>query len=343
VFTVSRTDNAQHEFAHDERSFRRKIPYPLISTNLKGVYASPAPPDDFDPNKAEAAELVKKGMIWRRPAATDNPAVVKAWQKAFSRKWLAKDRIVPQLEPQIGKTHLLKKPLKAVTEQNFVNSAWAGAGTRGGSWNGNIGFWLIPTVSKPLEAQGLEGGWNSSSWVGIDGFDIGIVSNDVLQGGIQQKVNASGQASYVAWFEWFAPQQPGSPPYIFQTNIANFPVSPGQDIYCVIEYMGNSAGQVSLANETTGQHFSMTLAPPPGATFKGNSIEWIMEAPDGGEPESSLPKFTPVTFTDAIGCGAGNVYGNPQNGDTCNIENTAGKVLTSVTVGNYTTTINFVG
>jgi hypothetical protein len=107
--------------------------------------------------------------------------------------------------------------------------------------------------------------------------------------------------------------------------------------------MGNSAGQVSLANETTGQHFSMTLAPPPGATFKGNSIEWIMEAPDGGEPESSLPKFTPVTFTDAIGCGAGNVYGNPQNGDTCNIENAAGKVLTSVTVGNYTATINFVG
>ena len=116
-----------------------------------------------------------------------------------------------------------------MTEQNFVNSAWAGAGTRGGSWNGNIGFWLIPSVSKPPEPQGLEGGWNSSSWVGIDGFDIGLVSNDVLQAGIQQKVTANGQASYVAWFEWFAPQQPGSPPYIFQTNIANFPLSPGQD------------------------------------------------------------------------------------------------------------------
>ena len=104
----------------------------------------------------------------------------------------------------------------------------------------------------------------------------------------------------------------------------------------------NTAGYIFFANETTGQNFSITLAPPPGATFQGNTIEWIMEAPDGGEPISSLPSFTPVTFTSAIGCGPG-VYGNPLNGDTANVETTGGKVLTSVSVGNYTVTIDFIG
>ena len=332
-------------FILDEQAFRAKLAYPLLNTNLQGAFASPAPPDTFDPNTASAAELVKQGLLWRRPTATDAPALQNAWKRVFSRKWLAKDRIVPQLETQTGRTHNLREPLTQVKDQNFINGAWAGAGTRGGgTWTGIIGYWIIPTVSKPSEPQGLEGGWNSSSWLGIDGFDIGIVSNDVLQAGIEQKVSASGQASYVAWFEWFAPQQAGSPGYIFQTNINNFPVSPGQQVYCSVQYVNsNTAGSIYFANEATGQHFSITLAPPPGATFKGNSIEWIMEAPDGGEPESSLPKFTPVTFTSAIGCNASGGTGNPQTGDTANVENSSGKVLTSVTTGSDTVTINFIG
>ena len=185
-------------FILDEQGFLKKIPYPLVSTGLKGAYASPAPADDFDPNKASAADLVKNGLLWRRPAPTDNPALVAAWNKVFSRKWLAKDRIIPVLEPQVGKTHVLKKPLKQVSDQNFVNGAWSGGGIRGGGpWTGNIGFWDIPTVSKPSEPQGTEpgGGWKSSSWVGIDGFDVGIVSDDVLQAGVEQYVAPGGQAS----------------------------------------------------------------------------------------------------------------------------------------------------
>jgi Peptidase A4 family len=331
-------------FVFDEEALRRKIPYSLVSTNLTGAYATPAPADGFDPNKASAAELVKNGLLWRRPAPTDNPALVRAWQQVFSRTWLAKDRIVPQLETQTGKTHALKKPLTQVTDQNFVNGAWSGAGIRGGKWTGVIGFWDIPTVSKPSEPQGEIGGWDSSSWIGLDGFNIGIVSNDVLQAGVQQVVSASGQASYVAWFEWFAPAQAGSPGYIDQTNILNFQVKPGQQVYCSVQYVNNgTAGYIYFANEATGQHFSITLAPPPGATFAGNSIEWIMEAPDGGEPITALPKFTPVQFTTAVGCDAAGAVGNPQNGDTANIETASGQLLTKVAVGNETVTIDFIG
>jgi Peptidase A4 family len=340
---MSSTATVPSSLGHDIRPFWRKIPYALVATNLQGVYAGPTPPSDLDPSTATVSELVKSGLLWRRPSANDDPALRRAWQKVFSRKWLAENRIVPELHPQIGKTHGLKVPMIKVTDTNFVNSAWAGAGTRGGDWTGVIGFWKIPAVTKPAEPQGYRGGWTSSSWIGIDGFDIGIVSNDVLQAGIEQAVSASGVASYVAWFEWYAPAQAGSPPYIYQTNIANFPVCAGQEVYCSVQYIGNTAGYIYFANQSTGQHFSITLAPPPGATFDGNSIEWIMEAPDGGEPITALPKFTPVAFTSAIGCGVSGALGNPQNGDTANIEDASGKVLTAVRVGNYSATVDFIG
>jgi hypothetical protein len=328
---------------HREQAFRSRIQYSLVPTNLRGVYASPAPSDDLNPNKVSASELVKSGLLWRRPSPTDTAALRHAWKKVFSRKWLAKDRIVPELHPQFRRTHALKNPMKKVAGTNFVNSAWAGAVTPGGSWTGIIGFWKIPTVTKPSEPQDYAGGWTSSSWIGIDGFDTGIVSDDVLQAGIEQYVSPYGVASYGAWFEWYAPARAGSPPYIYQTNITNFPVSAGQEIYCSVQHIGNSAGHIYFANESTRQHFSLTLAPPPGAMFEGNSIEWIMEAPDGGEPITALPKFTPVAFTSAIGFGVSGVLGNPRNGDTANIEDASGKILTSVEVGNYAATVDFIG
>jgi hypothetical protein len=337
---MSSTGTSQSGFAHDEQAFRAKIPYSLVPTNLQGAYASPAASVDFDPNKASAAELIKSGLLWRRPAATDDPALLKAWQQVFARKWLAKDRIIPELHPQLRRTHALKKPLTKVADSSYLGNAWAGAGTVGGAWTGIIGFWNIPFVSMPTEPQGLDGGWTSSSWIGIDGF---FLSNDVLQAGIEQHVSPFGIPTYVAWFEWFAPADPWSPPYIYQVNITNFPVSQGQQVYCSVQYVNNkTAGYIYFANEATGQHFSITLVPPPGATFTGNSIEWIMEAPNGGEPKTALPRFTPVTFTSAIGCGPAR-YGNPQNGDTTNIQDASGKILTAVKVGNYTATIDFIG
>jgi Peptidase A4 family len=337
------TASVSSAFVHDEKVFRAKIPYPLVATNLQGAYACSAPSSELDPNKASACDLVKNGLLWRRPSATDVPALQQAWRKVFSRKWRAENRIPPVLHPQLRRTHALKEPLKRVAAASLVNRAWAGAGTRGGSWTGVIGFWKIPTVAKPSEPESFAGGWTSSSWIGIDGFDLGITSNDMLLAGVEQHVSPSGVTSHVAWFEWYAPAQAGSPPYIYQTNIANFPVSPGQEIYCSVQYIGNIAGYIYFANEATGQHFSITLAPPAGATFSGNTAEWIVEVPDKGEHFTTLPRFTPVAFTSAIACGSSGALGNPQMGDTANIEDASGEVLTSVAVGNCSATIDFVG
>ena len=317
-----------------------------MPTNLKGAYVTLGPPDSFDPNTASQTDLIKYGLMWRKPTASDPPGLRAAWSRFFARKWLSRDRIVPELHPQLGVTH--NRRGRALTQQadaTYTGEVWSGAGTKTGKWTTVIGYWNIPTVSQPPEPQGTEGGWNSSSWLGLDGF---FYSNDVLQAGIQQKVvwfAPLGLALpvYVAWYEWFAPPQANSPSYIYQTNIANFSVLPGDQVYCSVQYNGTTSGIISFANERTGQHFSITLAPPPGANFDGQSCEWIMEAPDGGEPTSSLPRFTPVTFTSAVACGPNNTSTNPQTGDILNIETASGKILTSTTVGSDTVTVTFVG
>jgi hypothetical protein len=624
----------------NHKAFRRQPPFDLIRTGLDGVYATAAPPAEFDPNEANAGQLAQYGIMLKRPDEESDPHARAAWQRAFTRRWEAEKRIVPVLRPQRGKTHV-RKPVSH-TEAAYTSNNWSG-GTMQGQWRSCIGFWKVPTVSKPSEAQGREGGWNSSSWIGLDGA---YGSNDVLQAGVEQRVDPRGNASYIAWFEWFAPGQlsgtiedisrnkrilgdtspmspslascngklylawkgdgndnlnvmmsadngttfgnkvtspetskdapalasdgsrlliawkgsgndnlnvatvnlnPASgaptgivnkvilgdtspvrpalaflngniylawkgdgndnlnvmvstdggasfgskfvsgetspvapslgvndgqlfitwkgdgndqlnvaivdinestgvptgfsnkitlgdtspltptiaglngylfvgwrgdgndnlnlmysaddgqhftgkmispetssdapavaahngslfyawkgdgndnlnvarvdvegftvPPYIYQVNIANFPVKPGDTVYCSVQYINNNtAGQIQFANDTTGEHFSLTLVPPPGATFDGNSAEWIMEAPDGGLPTAALPDFTPVQFTTALACGAdGRTVGNPQTGDTWVIvdqSQSPPKTLTSVALGSATVTVTFTG
>jgi hypothetical protein len=314
------------------------LPFEVVPTNLPGVFTSAAALDDFDPRTASDADLIKRGILLRRPRPGDSPVLRAAWDRAFSRVWRAQDRIVPQSEPHIGRTHNLRGA-KQVGDGSYTSDNWAGAALPG-TWTTAVGYWQIPSVWMSGEPQGSEGGWNSSSWVGIDGA---YGSTDVLQAGVQQSVDANGSVSYVAWYEWYTPPQAGSPGYIYETAIPNFPVNPGDTVYCSVQYVANNtAGQIYFANDTTGQYFTITLAPPPGASFSGNCAEWIMEAPDGGEPTSSLPNFTPVTFTSAVCCGP-NGAGNPESGDTYTVTAADGTVLTAETVGSDTVTISYTG
>jgi hypothetical protein len=535
---------------------------------------------------------------------------------------------VPRLEVRIGRTHRLRGA-KKITEGNFASNNWSGGVIQGnGNWTTAVGTWVIPTVSEPTEPQGEEGGWNSSSWVGIDGA---FGSDDVLQAGIEQRVDGSGNTSYVAWYEWFcgmqkqtlsdtsplspslaslngdifiawkgdgndnlnvmfstnngqtfgnkytsgetspqapaicahngsifiawkgdgndnlnvaqvnisgssitgfskttladtsplspsivslngrlyiawkgdgndnlnvmysadngktfgnkytsgetSPQAPGlavhnnnlyitwkgdgndnlnvalvdisgnsitgfsqkitlgdtspqspclaslngrlylawkgdgndylnimyssdngqtfgnkytspetspryptlttndndlfigwkgdgndnlnvsvvglagnaitgftTPAYVWEVDINSFAVKPGDTVECKVQYVNNMAGQITLVDQTSAPNspFSITLVPPPGASFSGNCAEWIMEAPDGGLPMSALPKFTPVRFTGAQCSTAAGQTGNPQTGNTFNIVNNS-KTLTAVALASDAVSITFEG
>ena len=82
--------------------------------------------------------------------------------------------------------------------------------------------------------------------------------------------------------------------------------------------------------------------PPTGASFSGSSAEWIMEQTHG----SALPSFSPLQFSPAVACNNSFVAA-PMNHQTLNIVDdsgvAAGKPLTSVSLGNYSVTINFIG
>ena len=333
---------AQQTEFHVDASFESKLPYKVTPTKLSGVYLNPALPADLDLHKATPEELVQHGFLLPKPTK-DSPAHEHAvWNRLASSKLGTAERVEPVFEVRKGETHHLKdKPTKKnASDTNWVDTVWGGAGINTGNWTVVIGTWTIPFVSAPPEAQGTEGGWNSSSWMGIDGM---FTSNDVLQAGIQQRVDANGNATYVAWYEWYAPWVPGSPPYVWQTNIPNFPAKPGDRIYCYVAYTkNNTAGYLFLYNETANYYVSFTLVPPPGANFNASSAEWIMEAPDGGEPISSMPRFTPVIFTNCYAWGKnGSVV--PQNCDTLAVRDASGKILTYTTTNSNTLTISFTG
>ncbi len=333
----------------DEPAFLAKIPYPVTRTTMEGVFSANAPPDSFNPNTASETDLIKNGILWRRPTATDNPALKQAWDKVFSRKWLAADRIIPIMEPQVGRKRVLNKTSKKATNGTYLFPGWSGAvATTGAPFTGAIGYWYVPTVSKAPESPSsppsydstIGVAYDSSSWIGLDGF---LVTNDVLQAGIEQSIDTKGNPHYVAWYEWYGPIGP-PPAYVDQVNITNLPISPGNEIYVSVQYVGKTGGSIYLGNVTTGKHFSITIAPPSGASFSGNSAEWIMEDPDGGEAtNTSLARFTPVTFTSALACSASGTVYNPESQNICNIQANNGKVLTSTTVGQNTATISFTG
>jgi hypothetical protein len=174
-----------------------------------------------------------------------------------------------------------------------------------------------PSVSRPRrrvrKAVGIP-----RARLGIDGW----TSNDLLQAGVQQYLSGPGaKPQYIAWYQWWIapPTNPPAGPldangypeawvnsrngtfqYIYQTNYKNFDVTAGDAVMTAIVYRENAAGTVQFSNITTGQTSILNLKPPPTVQFAANNAEWIMELPNGGWPNTSLPKFTPIQFGEAF-------------------------------------------
>ena len=312
------------------------VPEPFVKlsdTNLSGVAAVNA----FEPNAELAAGLTHSEAVVREllgPLGHLDTSVAPIRDRLLNVQWPTGARITPHLTPQAGVTHLLAAATKT-SDAASTSKRWAGS-IIAGTWAHAVGIWRVPTVSVPSTPPGADGGWDSSSWVGIDGT---YGSNDVLQAGVQQSVASDGSTTYVAWYEWYAPKVTGSPAYIYQTNIDNLTIEPGDEVFAGIHYQGRQ-GYVMFGNVDRGHYFTIQLAPPPGATFSGNSVEWIVEAPNGGEPGTSLPRFSPVQFT-ALGSDAnGTTAADPSTGDSRNIV-AFGRPLTNVVTATDSVTINY--
>ncbi|MBV8432285.1 MAG: hypothetical protein JO244_14050 [Solirubrobacterales bacterium] len=168
----------------------------------------------------------------------------------------------------------------------------AGVLDRGTLFNSISADWTVPTVSQ--HAGGQAG--DSATWIGIGGGCLsagcGLTDATLIQAGTEQDVDASGHASYSAW--WELVPAPG-------VTISGFNVSPGDHMHVSIgEVVPNSElWTITVTDVTNGDNFSTTV--PYSSTH--STAEWIDETPitidSSGAGEASLPNLTQTRFDSA--------------------------------------------
>ncbi len=137
------------------------------------------------------------------------------------------------------------------------------------------GSWIVPAPQSPNVAGGYE-----ASWVGMDGFN----SSTVEQTGTMMYTNASGQATYSAWYEMYPN---GSVPL-------SMTIHAGDHMSGEVQYIGSNQFTLTLTDVTTHATFSTTQTM---ASAQRSSAEWIAEAP--GIPTLPLADFGTASFSAA--------------------------------------------
>ena len=244
-----------------------------------GVRLFKKPPEGFDPLQAEDRELLVFGYP-ARPDKETHPELHEIWTGMGSRRLTM---IEPQFALRTDKQHGIRN-----TIANDTSTNWSGAvsfAAKGDSATYVIGQWTVPDVVAP----GL-GSYYCASWVGIDGDGSG----DVLQAGTECDVVSFGfftaKQTYV-WWEWYPN---------FEVQIANFPVTSGDVMFCAICVHSNTEAGFYLTNLTTGASTSFTKTAPEGTHLVGNCAEWIVEAPTVNGGQSALARYGDVYFDECI-------------------------------------------
>ena len=166
-----------------------------------------------------------------------------------------------------------------------------GSLAKGGTlFNAITGDWTVPTVTQHTSGQAE----SSSDWIGIGGgcVDSGctVGDNTLIQTGTEQDVDASGTASYSAWWELVPAPSIG----------ISMTVEPGDHMHAsVAEIVPDSnIWTITLQDVTRNESFTQTV--PYASTHL--TAEWIEETPlligtDAGF--ASLPNLSDPAFSSA--------------------------------------------
>lgn len=158
-------------------------------------------------------------------------------------------------------------------------------------FNSIAGDWTVPTVTQHTAGQAA----SSSDWIGIGGGCVdsacAVTDSTLIQTGTEQDVDASGGASYSAWWEVI----PGP-----SLTISNFTVQPGDHMHASIaEVIPNSnLWNITLQDVTRGESYSTTV--PYVSTH--TTAEWIEETPlllGTNAGFAALPNLTDPVFDKA--------------------------------------------
>ena len=157
------------------------------------------------------------------------------------------------------------------------------------------GDWIVPTATQHTKGQDEY----SSTWIGIGGgcVDSGCSATDstLIQLGTEQDVDATGTASYSAWWEIIP---------VPSVTISKFTVAPGDHIHATLASTVPGVWTMTMSDLTSGSTFSQTI---PYASTE-DTAEWIEETPTeigtSGTGLASLPNLGSVHFSLATTNGA---------------------------------------
>lgn len=148
------------------------------------------------------------------------------------------------------------------------------------------GDWTVPTASQHTSGQAEY----SSDWIGIGGgcVDAGctITDSTLIQTGTEQDVDASGAASYSAWWEII----PGP-----SLTITSMTIHPGDKMSAAIKQVVPGVWTISISDTTDGQSYTTTVP----YTSTEDTAEWIQETPlilGTSAGFAALPNLTSPVF-----------------------------------------------
>jgi hypothetical protein len=226
--------------------------YVNAESNQQGILPTlaeqlPAPPANFNPLSASAAELLQYGFPERPTTETD----LKAWEYAMAN---AKYYVKPEQKPSTA-VHGLAHTVYSLNWAGYIVDC--PDNKRNGytpQYTVVHGFWTQPTYSgsaDPSFWQGI-GGWMGSSCA----LQAGADSNALVVG---------GSSRYEFWVEDYPLGT------IWQAQPA---VSGGNQLYVSLVYNG-ATSTAFLENATTGQYTSVVFNTP---YYDGKSADYIYEA-----------------------------------------------------------------
>ena len=158
------------------------------------------------------------------------------------------------------------------------------------------GDWVVPTATQHKSGEAEY----SSTWIGIGGGCVDatclITDSTLIQAGTEQDVDASGKASYSAWWELVpAPS----------ITITNMTVAPGDHMHASLAEVvpDSNVWTITLQDVTRNESFTQTVP----YTSTHATAEWIEETPlligtDAGF--ASLPNLSNPAFTSGTVNGA---------------------------------------
>lgn len=335
----------------DDTWLSAQFPFPLVRTNMEGVYTTPAPPDHLNFETASSAAAAQYGLLLHRPKRGDSAAVISAW-KRITEKGLR--ILAPILEPLPEPVRRPRgSPGRWPNGPQALSTNWCGCVLEGaGNWSSVVGTFRLPYLNAPYGVQASECA-GLSAWVGLDGWKAAPL--ELLQTIMNFNLDASTNPpsaffNYPTWQWWIPdPNDPNASSYFGGGTVMNAPAMKSGDLVqlsCAYAtgLDGSPWGHVSFLfynDQSNGSPVLMNFMfpGPPTVAGQGGSIEWIMEneAATNNQSDTIVPVFsatpnsiTPITFTQAAGSSqSGSVIGNPLDGFTVLWEDSTGRRATS--------------